>query len=43
MAASFLGFGALLRSVDFGLVPGLATIPLIWALPGQVVFVELDP
>ena len=40
MAASFLGFGALLRSVDFGLVPGLATIPLIWALPGQVVFVE---
>jgi predicted branched-subunit amino acid permease len=40
MAASFLGFGALLRSLDFDLVAGLATVPLIWALPGQVVFVD---
>jgi predicted branched-subunit amino acid permease len=40
MAASFTGFGALLRSLDFDLVFGLSTIPLIWALPGQVVFVD---
>jgi predicted branched-subunit amino acid permease len=40
MAASFLGFGALLRSLDFNLVAGLSTVPLIWALPGQVVFVD---
>jgi|SRR5688572_30766312 predicted branched-subunit amino acid permease len=40
MAASFMGFGALLRSLDFSLLAGLATIPLIWALPGQVVFVD---
>ena len=40
MAASFLGFGALLRSLDFDLLAGLATVPLIWALPGQVVFVD---
>jgi predicted branched-subunit amino acid permease len=40
MAASFMGFGALLRSLDFDLVLGLSTIPLIWALPGQVVFVD---
>ena len=40
MAASFMGFGALLRSLDFTIAAGLATIPLIWALPGQVVFVD---
>jgi hypothetical protein len=40
MAASFIGFGALLRSVNFELLAGLATVPLIWALPGQVVFVD---
>jgi len=40
MAASFIGFGAFLRSVDFHLLTGLATIPVIWALPGQVVFVD---
>jgi predicted branched-subunit amino acid permease len=40
MAASFMGFGALLRSLDFDITIGLATIPLIWALPGQVVFVD---
>lgn len=40
MAASFMGFGALLRSLDFDLGVGLSTIPLIWALPGQVVFVD---
>jgi predicted branched-subunit amino acid permease len=40
MAASFIGFGALLRSLNFDLLPGLATVPLIWALPGQVVFVD---
>lgn len=40
MAASFMGFGAFLRSLDFDLALGLSTIPLIWALPGQVVFVD---
>jgi predicted branched-subunit amino acid permease len=40
MAASFMGFGALLRSLDFNLAVGLSTIPFIWALPGQVVFVD---
>jgi predicted branched-subunit amino acid permease len=40
MAASFMGFGAFLRSVGFDLGAGLATVPLIWALPGQVVFVD---
>jgi predicted branched-subunit amino acid permease len=40
MAASFLGFGALLRSLGFNLIAGLSTVPLIWALPGQVVFVD---
>jgi predicted branched-subunit amino acid permease len=40
MAASFIGFGAFLRSVDFDLLTGLATVPLIWALPGQVVFID---
>ena len=40
MAASFIGFGAFLRSVDFELLRGLATVPVIWALPGQVVFVD---
>jgi predicted branched-subunit amino acid permease len=40
MAASFIGFGALLRSVNFELLAGLATVPLIWALPGQVVYVD---
>ncbi len=40
MAASFLGFGAFLRSVEFDLVIGLLTVPMIWALPGQVVLVD---
>ncbi|HKG75714.1 MAG TPA: AzlC family ABC transporter permease [Aestuariivirgaceae bacterium] len=40
MAASFIGFGAFLRSVDFDLAAGLATVPMIWALPGQVVFID---
>lgn len=40
MACSFVGFGAYLRSLDFGLPAGLLTNLLIWALPGQVVFVS---
>lgn len=40
MAASFVGFGAFLRSINFGFLAGLATVPLIWALPGQVVLVD---
>jgi hypothetical protein len=40
MAASFVGFGALLKSLDFGLLHGLLTVPMIWALPGQVVYAD---
>ncbi len=41
MAASFLGFGALVRSLEVGLLPGLATTVFIWALPGQVVALDM--
>jgi predicted branched-subunit amino acid permease len=40
MSASFLGFGAFLQSIDFDLWIGLLSVPIIWALPGQVVFVD---
>jgi predicted branched-subunit amino acid permease len=40
MAASFVGFGALLKSLGFGLLHGALTVPLMWALPGQVVYVD---
>ncbi|MGE0210494.1 MAG: AzlC family ABC transporter permease [Parvibaculaceae bacterium] len=39
MACSFLGFGAFIHSLGFSLEAGLLTNLLIWALPGQVVFV----
>lgn len=41
MACSFIGFGALIYDVGFPLLAGVATIPLIWALPGQVLFVTM--
>jgi predicted branched-subunit amino acid permease len=40
MAASFLGFGAFLQSINFDLWVGLLSVPIVWALPGQVVFVD---
>lgn len=41
MAASFIGFGALVRGLEVGLLTGVLSTPLIWALPGQVVFVNM--
>jgi predicted branched-subunit amino acid permease len=41
MACSFIGYGAFLHSIRFGLLPGLFTTLVIWALPGQVVFADL--
>ncbi len=41
MACSFIGFGALINDIGFPLLAGVATIPLIWALPGQVLFVTM--
>ncbi len=41
MAASFLGFGALVRESGFPLWFGLASTATGWALPGQVALVEL--
>ncbi len=41
MACSFIGFGALIHDVGFPLLAGMATTPLIWALPGQVLFVTM--
>lgn len=40
MAFSFLGFGALVHSENFPLAAGLVSVPVIWALPGQVVFLD---
>ncbi len=40
LAASFLGFGSLVRESDLSVWVGLATTVLVWALPGQVVMVE---
>ena len=39
-SASFVGFGALLNSVGYGLFDGLLTVPFMWALPGQVVYID---
>ena len=41
MGCSFMGFGALVESLDFGLLPAFFTIAFIWALPGQVVFADM--
>lgn len=41
LAASFLGFGALVRETGLDLWFGLFTTAVVWALPGQVAMVEL--
>lgn len=41
MAMSFLGFGALVHSVDFPLGAAVLMDVFMWALPGQVVFVDV--
>lgn len=41
MAGSFLGFGSLVHSADLGLWFGIASTATAWALPGQVMLVEL--
>ena len=41
MAGSFVGFGAFLASLGIDLAAGLASNLLIWALPGQVVFMDM--
>lgn len=40
MSASFVGFGAFLQSIGFDLWVGVLSVPIVWALPGQVVFVD---
>jgi predicted branched-subunit amino acid permease len=40
MACSFVGYGAFLHAIGFGLLPGLFSTLAIWALPGQVVFAD---
>lgn len=39
--ASYLGFGALVRQSDLGVLHGLFSTATGWALPGQIVLVEL--
>jgi predicted branched-subunit amino acid permease len=41
MAMSFLGFGALVHSLNFPLEAALLMDVFMWALPGQVVFVDV--
>lgn len=41
LAASYLGFGALVRTSEFSLAVGLASTAFGFALPGQVVLLEL--
>jgi predicted branched-subunit amino acid permease len=41
LGASFIGFGTLARASGFDLGQSLATTGFIWALPGQIVLVEL--
>lgn len=41
MAASFIGFGALVQSLETGLMSGLFTTMFVWALPGQVVLLNM--
>ncbi|MEQ8964304.1 MAG: AzlC family ABC transporter permease [Azospirillaceae bacterium] len=41
LAASYLGFGSLVRSSGLGLPHGMASTVTGWALPGQVALVEL--
>lgn len=41
LGASYVGFGSLVRELDFNLFLGLASSVFIWALPAQVTTVEL--
>ena len=41
LAASYLGFGSLVRASDLSLATGLVSTATAWALPGQVAAVEL--
>jgi predicted branched-subunit amino acid permease len=41
LAASYVGFGALAQQGGIGLWLALASTPAIWALPGQVILVEM--
>ncbi len=41
MSCSFIGFGALIHDVGFPLLAGALTTVIIWALPGQVLFVTM--
>lgn len=41
LAASFVGFGALMRSSDMTLAMALTSTVTTWALPGQIVMVEM--
>ncbi|MGB0682134.1 MAG: AzlC family ABC transporter permease [Magnetovibrionaceae bacterium] len=41
LGASYLGFGSLVRASDFGFWPGMISTVTAWAIPGQVITVEL--
>lgn len=41
LGASFLGFGSLCRDAGWSLLLGLASTTLTWALPGQIILIEL--
>jgi predicted branched-subunit amino acid permease len=41
LVAGFLGFGALAAAHDIPLAVAVASTAVIWALPGQIVFVEM--
>ena len=41
MAGSFLGFGALLAGNDHGIAEGMLVTLIMWAMPAQVVLVQL--
>lgn len=41
LVAGFLGFGALAAAHDIPLAAAVASTVIIWALPGQIIFVEM--
>ncbi|MCD6042967.1 MAG: azlC [Burkholderiales bacterium] len=42
LVAGFLGFGALAAAQDIPLAIAVASTVLVWALPGQIIFVEMQ-
>ncbi len=42
LVAGFLGFGALAAAQDIPLGIAVASTALVWALPGQIIFVEMQ-